>query len=138
MKKTKLSKTGKSHTNAWYRKKCVEIAKMISKHRDNYTCVTCGRTAEQGWQMHGSHVFPEGRFARISAEPMNIICQCAKCHMEWHEHPLKAREWFDDKFPGLYNKISKMENLLGKEIIKPDYKQILVSLKEEYNKLINL
>jgi len=28
--------------------------------RDNYTCVTCGRSRDQGWQMQAGHYQPMG------------------------------------------------------------------------------
>lgn len=135
MKKSPLRKRAKTKTNAWYRKQAVEIAKKISKHIDNYTCVTCGRSAEQGWQMHGSHILPESRYLRLSVEPENIMCQCAKCHMIWHESP-KEQNWFEEKYPERLKRLRGMEAEFQKQIIKPDYNVIYQELKSELNQLI--
>ena len=135
MRKTKLSKTAAKHTQSWYRNKCVEIAKLIAKHRDEYVCVTCGNSAEQGFQIHGSHILPESKFHRLSCEPLNIMAQCFKCHSLWHEHP-KGQDWFEELFPGRKEKLFKMQAGIDCNIIKPDYKKILSDLKEEYKLIL--
>lgn len=127
----------KTKTNTWYRKKAVEVAKLIAKHLGNYVCCRCGKSAASGYQMHGSHILPESKFHRMSCVVSNIMCQCARCHMDWHEHPLAQREWFDEKFPGRYDKLKKMDEEFSKEYIKPDYKKIWENLKKQYNLIIN-
>jgi hypothetical protein len=133
----KLSARAKTHTNPWWRKQAVAIAKLIAKYRDNYTCVTCGRTADSGYQMHGSHILPESKFLRESCNPENIMCQCARCHMNWHENPIDSAIWFDREFPKRYNDLAIEAYNLSCETIKPDYEKITKSLKEQYKALIN-
>ena len=115
----KLSDRAKKHTQPWYRKECVKVAKLIAKHRDEYTCVNpgCGRNSADGYQMHGSHILPESKFHRMSCVPDNIMTQCARCHMNWHEHPL-GQEWFDETFTGLKEKLDFKAKLIFK---KPFY-----------------
>lgn len=137
MKKTPLKKRAKTHTNPWWRKKAVEVAKLISKHLGEYTCVTCGRSSQQGYQIHGSHILPESKYQRMSCVPDNIMCQCARCHMDWHENPAQSFRWFEDKFPDRFNNLTIMAEDFDAEITKPDYQKITKQLKEEYNKLIN-
>ena len=136
MKKTSLKKRAKAHTQPWHRKEAVKIAKLISKHRDNYTCVTCGKSADQGYQIHGSHILPESKFLRLSCEPLNIMSQCARCHMDWHEHP-KGQGWFEEKFPTRLKELLKLQAGHDCNIIKPDFQKITKDLKEQYNSLIN-
>ncbi len=126
--KTKKKKR-KKLTNAKWRKKCVEIAKKIAKERDNYTCVTCNRSKAQGYQIHGSHILPESKHLRMSCVPENIMAQCARCHMDWHEHPLSNAQWFHLKFTGRYEELVAMDRKFKKEMIKPNYEEIYNQLK---------
>ena len=86
------------------RKKCLELAKTLAKKSDNYTCVTCGRKTN----IHGSHVFPEGKYRSMSADVDNIMAQCYYCHLSWwHKHPTEAGQWFIEKYPIRYNNLKK-------------------------------
>lgn len=102
----------KKKSQSWYRKKCVEIAKDKAKERDGYKCRHCGSTKEQGWRIHGSHIYSEGIYKSMSADIDNIIALCAKCHVgggawankstqSWHEDPMYFSDWFRDKYPEL-------------------------------------
>lgn len=109
----------KKGTNPWYRIKCVEIAKRLAKERDGYICQWCGKSAAEGYQMHGSHVFPEGTYHGMSAMVENIKCLCANCHKwRWHESPADGIEWFSLKFPERY----AMLKALSRQTIKKDWK----------------
>lgn len=139
MKKTPLKKVSDSHTNEWHRKKAVETAKLVAKHIGGYICCNpeCLKSAEQGYQMHGSHILPEGKFHRMSVVVENIKCMCARCHMNWHENPLAQHKWFDKVFPGEFENLNEMEYELKQGFIKPDYKKINEELKEQYKSMIN-
>lgn len=128
----------KKHTNEWYRKECVKVAKLIAKHLAHYKCTNpdCTKTAEQGFQMHGSHILNEGTHHRMSVIPENIMCQCAQHHMHWHGNPL-LQDWFDKQFPGRKKELLAMDKKFSKEYIKPNYEEILKTLKETYNNIIN-
>jgi len=76
------------------KKQCIELAKKVAKTRDGYRCRTCGRTDRQ---MHGSHIIPVSRNWFYAVDVGNIICQCARCHMEWHESPVKGVAILRDK-----------------------------------------
>ena len=95
----------KEKTKTWYRKKCVERAKKIAIERDGGLCQRCGKSKQDGWQIHGSHVFPEGKYHGMSANTENIKALCAQCHMWWHENPIASSEWFREKFPKRYKKL---------------------------------
>ena len=139
MKKTPLKKrrSRENWTNEDWRKESVEWAKKIAKHLAHYICVKSGKSSEQGYQMHGSHILPEGKYHRMSVVVDNIMDQCARCHLSWHENPLAQHKWFNEKFPGRYKKLLEMDKEFSKSIIKPDYHAIHDELKEQYNKLIN-
>lgn len=109
----------KKKTPTWYRKKCVEIAKRLAKERDGYRCQRCPRDASQGYQMHGSHVYPEGSYHGMSAMVENIKCLCAQCHMDWHENPIEARDWFARTFPKRYARLK----MLSRQTIKVDWEK---------------
>lgn len=91
----------KKKSQTWYRKKCVTKAKDEAKKKADYKCEKCGRSRVQGYQMHGSHIYPEGIYKSMSADADNILCLCALCHMDWHENPIRASEWFNGKYPKL-------------------------------------
>ena len=91
----------KKKSLTYWRKKCVEDAKVKAKERDGYKCQKCGRSKAQGFQMHGSHNYPESIYKSMSADVENILTLCAICHMDWHENPIKAAEWFNKKYPEL-------------------------------------
>lgn len=106
MKRTPIRK--KAKTQSWYRKKCVIEAKRIALTRDNYTCQRCGRTKEGGTPIHGSHVYPEGRYTSMSADPENIKALCYLDHlMWWHKHPTESGLWFKEKFPERHANLRK-------------------------------
>lgn len=116
----------KEKTKTWYRKKLVERAKKIAIERDGGICQRCGKSKISGWQIHGSHVFPEGKYHGMSVNTENIKALCAQCHMWWHENPLASSEWFRGKFPVRYKKLKKLS-----------LKTIIVDWKKEYEDLKN-
>ena len=137
MRRTALKKrrSRKDWTNEDWRQEGVKWAKLIAKHRDNYVCVTCGKSADQGYQIHGSHILPESKFHRLSVEPINIMAQCFTCHSLWHEHP-KGQNWFDEMYPTRVKDLFKLQADL-ESCIKPNYAKIHDKLKEQYNSIIN-
>lgn len=118
MPKKKLKKK----TPTWYRKKCVVWAKLEARKRDNDTCQYCGKSKAQGWQIHGSHILPEGTYISMSADPNNIIALCATHHTggmwknakepSWHTDPMEMSEWFNKKWPGRYQELRKQAQTL--------------------------
>jgi len=71
-------------------------AQVIFK-RDGGRCVRCG--SDKG--ISPSHVYPQGRYPRMAWIMINIKTLCWSCHFNWwHKHPLEAKEWFDEKYPG--------------------------------------
>lgn len=90
------------------KQKAVILAKLIAKNRDNWTCIKCGRSKEEGWTMHGAHIMPV-EWDGTAADPENIICLCATCHSmgrkSAHEDPIEFARWYDETFPGKYDKL---------------------------------
>ena len=94
------------------RKTCVKLAKQIACSIAGYKCEHCGKTKQNGWQMHGSHIHPEGVYKSMSADVDNILCLCATCHVggfwknsnkpSWHEDPMYFVEWFKNKYQKRY------------------------------------
>ncbi len=113
----------KRKSPTYWRKKCVAWAKEQAKKRDNYTCQYCHKTKAQGWQMHGSHILPEGSYPLMSADPRNILCLCAEHHVagmsaymgnsrepSWHGDPLFFASWFNKKYPGLEKELREIND----------------------------
>jgi len=98
-------KKKKKKSPTWYRKKCVKLAKDGAKARDKYICQKCGKKVE-GQNAHGSHIYNEGTYTSMSADPDNILCFCYYCHINWwHKSPIDASEWFKNKYPELAEKL---------------------------------
>ena len=131
MKRSPLRKKAPKHSNSWYRKKMVELAKTEAKERDNYTCRKCGRSKRNGYKIDASHIFPEGRYHGMSAMIENIDAMCSSCHMWWHESPAESGAWFKAKFPERYKKLKA----LSLKIIQNDWKKLYETNKEEIRKL---
>ena len=115
------------------RKKAIELAKKIAKERDNYICQKCGKTKDET-QIQGSHIIPVKAGGLIAADPENIIALCAGCHKwkgdSWHEAP-KEQQWFDIKYPGLYDKLKKRHEV--RPIKKWEWEEVVEKLKKEWN-----
>lgn len=127
IKKTQTKTKEKS--NEWYRKECVKVAKKIVRIRDNNTCQKCFRNFGA---LHCSHVYPEGTYHGMSANPLNMKVLCFQCHfLWWHKNPLEAKDWFVKKFPERYKKLKK----LSQQTFRHDYKKMLIELKQQLKKL---
>jgi len=129
----------KKKSNAKWRKDCVELAKTIAKTRDRFRCQRCKVTKKSGYQIHGSHILPEGGYNNLSAEPLNIIALCANCHKmagnSWHESPLEQATWFNREFPGLYKRLKVMSERL--KDTKINYEDKHKQLKHQLHELEN-
>ena len=121
MKRTPLRKQAKPKTNSWHRKKCVEQAKVEVRERDDGKCQRCGRTTGV---MNCSHIYPEGQYHSLSAEPINMKLLCFQCHMWWHENPLEAGKWIRQKFPDRLKILDKMARQNNKVDWKEKYSKV--------------
>lgn len=113
------------------RKKAIELAKKITRQKG--ICVKCGRRKVDGWQIQGAHIFPV-RYGNTAADLENILPLCSYCHIfakdSWHDSPLENWEWFNEKYPGRYEKLKEKAYRLD----KPDWDAIYNSLKELENR----
>lgn len=103
------------------------MAKKIAKKRDK-RCLHCGKGPERA-QMQGSHIKGEGAYPNLSYNPRNIKCLCAMCHLWWHSSPLESGQWFQEKYPEWHKEVMA---LAREPVGKPDYNEIYIKLKEEY------
>ena len=111
------------------RKECVTIAKKIVKIRDKGICQKCGK---KGDALHCSHVYPEGTYHGMSANPLNMKLLCFYCHFYWwHKDVIEARNWFKANFPERF----KILNKLSKKVIKMDWGKEKERLKKELQKV---
>lgn len=86
----------------------VELAKLIAKARDNYTCQHCWKTAKQT-AIHASHVINEARDHRLASDPENIKALCYNCHINRrHKNPIEASRRFTEKRPWRYEKLQEI------------------------------
>lgn len=98
----------KKKTQTYWRKKCVERAKKIALERDGFQCQKCGKKKSAGWRIEASHVFPEGAYHSLSADPENIKALCSWCHIRWwHSVPTEAGVWFREKFPDRFASLTR-------------------------------
>lgn len=125
-----------------FKKKAIDLAKTLVKQKQNYVCERCGRSRDaSGYQMHGSHVMSVS-FAKTAALPENILCLCSSCHkmspQSWHEDPVGAARWFDQKWPGRYDKLREMAvNYSRNPKPKIDWEEVYRELKERFDKQNN-
>lgn len=83
----------------------IELAKLIAKTRDRYTCQHCWKTSKQT-AIHASHVINEAADHRLASDPENIKALCYNCHINWrHKNPLAAGERFNAKRPWRYDEL---------------------------------
>lgn len=119
------------------RKKCVQLAKDISKKKDDYKCIYCGVGKPQR-QVHSHHFFHEGMFKSMSADPDNLITLCASHHQggQWmksnngfnfHNSPRESTEWFMEYYPERYTSLlerSKQYTNLNMDYWLKKYEQL--------------
>ncbi len=106
-RKKKANHSRKKATNE-RRQMEIELEKLLSAHviqRDRDVCNWCGKTYIR---LFGAHVLPKGSNPRLRFEPFNIMALCYACHLGnrgWHKDPMRAREWFEGKYPGRYERL---------------------------------
>jgi hypothetical protein len=127
------------------RKKCVALAKKISKERDGYKCCYCGVGKPQR-QVHSHHIFHEGMFRSMSADPDNLITLCATHHQggvwmkshsgfNFHNSPRESTEWLMETYPERYAELkARSQKPIKADIIYWQKKhQELLKLEQELN-----
>jgi hypothetical protein len=101
----------------------VAKAKKISKIRDGYKCQYCGIGTPQR-QVHSHHIFHEGIYKSMSADPDNLLTLCVLHHQggfgfrlsgdsfNFHNSPRESTEWFMENYPERYNTLKERSKLL--------------------------
>jgi hypothetical protein len=126
----------KEKSLTWYVNHARKIASDLAKYRDNYTCLRCSRSSEQGWKIDASHIKPKGTYRSMSADVDNIKALCSNCHRWWHSNPTESGIWFEKTFP----KWAKKLNDRAKKNIKFgifEWRKKYEELKEEFFNIIN-
>lgn len=68
---------------AFYNSNSWKQAREYCMMRDHYSCVKCGRAAEE--VHHKKHLTPKNiNDPLITINPSNLICLCHDCHMKEH------------------------------------------------------
>lgn len=86
----------------------IELDALLSAHviaRDGGICNWCEKGNRR---LFASHVLPKGSTGRLRFEPLNLMSLCYGCHLGargWHKDPMRAKEWFDGKYPGRYEQL---------------------------------
>lgn len=82
--------------------------------------------------VYSSHIFPKGTYKRMRWMTQNLLLLCYQCHMEfWHKHPMEAKRWFEEKFPGRYEQLL----IWTRQMPAIDLKEIRISLEIELKQL---
>lgn len=126
MKRTKLSKTGKTPISKLKR----ELWKYFSlyiRQRDRFTCFTCGRKGE-GKGMHAGHFIAKsvGGIALYFNEE-NVHCQCYNCNINLGGNQYIYGKKLGSKADELY----KIKNTVTEKWTESTYREKI----EHYKKL---
>lgn len=124
-----------SHTITWYVDHARVLASNLAKHRDKYRCLRCGRSAEAGWKIDGSHIKPKGTHKSMSADVENIKALCSNCHRWWHANPTESGLWFKTTFPAWHKELTLMA-MKPIPMGKFEWKKKYEALKEEFSKIL--
>ena len=84
MKKKKQSKTT-------LKNKADKLFSLFVRSLDH--CEKCGSVNN----LQAAHVYSR-RYVNLRYDIYNVLCLCAKCHLEWHHSPLEALMWFNQAY----------------------------------------
>lgn len=105
------------------RKKCVALAKVIAKERDDYKCCFCKRGKPEV-AIHAHHIYNEGCHKSMSADIDNLITVCFTHHIggwntidpSFHRNPMEMADWFRENYSERYDRLKER----SKKFVKPD------------------
>lgn len=120
----------KAKPSAQYRSQCDILFSRIIRSKGY--CEWCGARLPAA-SLQCCHVISRSVLA-LRYDPDNAFCGCYRCHLtRWHKEPLQAARWFENQFPGRYDRLKEKErSLLGTKVFWDEkYDQ----LKEECRKL---
>lgn len=92
-------------------KKLDGLSKDVVRRRDGNNCQHCGKWCE-GSGRHVSHVIPVSAGNKLRWEPLNMKIMCYHCHINWwHKNPMRAYEWFAQRFPDRWEYLQANEGI---------------------------
>ncbi len=92
-------------------------------------CERCGKTSS----LQDAHIIGRAKSLAIRWDEENHLCLCVRCHLYWwHKQPLEAAQWFEEKWPGRYEKLNQKRLLIK----KTDVQGWFLLLKSQHKKLV--
>jgi len=126
-KKSKKSKKPKVHTQGYWKR---QLDPLMSKLiRSKLVCERCGRRGDLS-TFDDAHVVGRKNLT-LRWDILNHLCLCFQCHRYfWHEEPLEAAKWFQEKFPNRYIYLMKAKNIIVKRT-EENYKELREWIKNK-------
>lgn len=125
----KVKASSKSRERAAKIKELDGLLRKFVLARECYACEKCGSRTET---LQAAHVLSKGPSSRLRFEPDNIMCLCLKDHLYfWHKSPHEAVAWFNEKYPGRYERLQ----IAARCAPKLDLKNLLVVWRAEVARL---
>ena len=85
-----------------------------------WTCEKCGKVG----RMEASHVYSR-RHRTIRWNAQNVNCLCNGCHRKWHESPIAAFVWFENKFG--YERVELLIEKMNSRVKVPKSEEKLIA-----------
>lgn len=119
------------------KKELKDLSRQIVRLRDDDTCQICGKKV-YGSNSQPCHVYPKGKYRRLEFDLINLFLGCMHCHFHfWHAHPIKAYEWFTEKFPSRMIYLAAKSNLVKGSIKDSELIEWKEQLEQKLKELQN-
>lgn len=111
-------------------RKLDKLIEQESKQDKNWTCEICGRSKEQGYQIHHHH------FIARTCTPLrwvlhNIFVVCFRCHKLFEEDPQWAVKTYKDlRGDKYYNLLTKLKHKTNKKTFEENKALMTAPLEE--------
>lgn len=126
------------------RKRCVALAKVIAKIKDDYKCIYCGIGKPQR-KVDSHHFFHEGLFKSMSADVDNLLTLCTSHHQggfymksndkfNFHNSPRESTEWFQEHYPERHKEL-KERSMKFVDLTYQYWETKLIELKKQFNEI---
>jgi len=113
------------------------LAREIVLYRDGYCCQRCGKSREDGAVIQWCHVL--SRDARsIRWDPLNSMALCQPDHFFFTVQPARWATFLDERWPGRIEELHRLRNEAARSGTKPDYAEIIASLRSQVSGLVDL
>lgn len=127
------SKKPKIHTQRYWKHKLdPEMSRLV---RSKGFCEKCMRRGEIT-MFDDAHVVGRKNLT-LRWDILNHLCLCFQCHrFFWHEEPLEAAKWFQEKYPERYKYLMAVKNNIVKRT-EEDYENLLQTIRnKDFRKLV--